>query len=310
MNNSTSDIRWLDREEINIVKWDQRIITAPNGLIYARSFYLDAMAENWSALVAGDYEYVMPLTWNRKYGFSYLYQPYFANALGVFGPNDQPFEVSSFLKKIPKKYSYWDIDLNENNIIPNLDFNSHYYTRINYFLGLKDDYEKIKTGYKRLATRMNKKATESNLEIFRDRQAAEIIRLYQIHYAKKHPSISERVWERLKRCMEIAFQNNLGDTYVASSPAGEPIAFYIMLKDQKFIYSLLGGSTQEGKKLGAFYFLTDAIIRDHASSGKIFRFEGSDMSGISFFNSMFGPEKTKYIHLKMNKLPFPFRLFK
>jgi hypothetical protein len=74
---SGSDIRYLERNEIDINKWDRCISNAPNGLIYARSFYLDSMAENWSALVTGDYLYVMPLTWNKKFGIKYLYQTVF-----------------------------------------------------------------------------------------------------------------------------------------------------------------------------------------------------------------------------------------
>ena len=84
MSNPSSDIRFLNRGEIDLEKWDRCIQDAPNGIIYARSFYLDAMAKNWSALVSGDYDMVMPLTWNRKYGFRYLYQPAFTAQLGLF----------------------------------------------------------------------------------------------------------------------------------------------------------------------------------------------------------------------------------
>ena len=56
MTEPVSDIRYLERNEIDTIKWDNCIGNAFNGLIYARSFYLDAMAENWSALVAGDYQ--------------------------------------------------------------------------------------------------------------------------------------------------------------------------------------------------------------------------------------------------------------
>src|SRR5580765_931871 len=64
MNEYSEDIRFLSRKEIAPEKWDQCISGAKNSLIYARSFYLDRMAKNWSALVLNDYEAVMPLTWN------------------------------------------------------------------------------------------------------------------------------------------------------------------------------------------------------------------------------------------------------
>src|SRR6266550_2768979 len=68
-------IHYLQRQDIDLIKWNACITAAPNGLIYARSFYLDAMtAEQWDGLVMGDYEAVMPLPWRRKFGFYYLYQ--------------------------------------------------------------------------------------------------------------------------------------------------------------------------------------------------------------------------------------------
>jgi len=70
-------IKHLQQKEIDKIKWDACISNAANGLIYGYSFYLDTMARHWDALVLNDYEAVMPLTWNKKYGFYYLYQPAF-----------------------------------------------------------------------------------------------------------------------------------------------------------------------------------------------------------------------------------------
>ena len=64
-----NQIKYLQYKEIDKAKWDVCITNAPNGLIYGYSFYLDCMARRWDALVLGDYEAVMPLTWNKKYGF-------------------------------------------------------------------------------------------------------------------------------------------------------------------------------------------------------------------------------------------------
>jgi hypothetical protein len=310
MNKSVSDIRYLERNEIDTVKWDNCIRIASNGLIYARSFYLDAMAENWSALVSGDYQYVMPLTWNKKAGFKYLYQPYFTKSLGVFGISRDSFEISSFLNAIPETFRYWDIDLNENNFVSTDLRKLHQYTRRNYFLSLTNDYEFIRQQYKRLANRMTKKAIDEQVQVIRNQTPSSIIRLYQRDYSNRHRRISEAIYERLIKCSVTAFENEMAETYLAKSLSGETLAYYMILKDERYIYSLLGGSTKEGKMKGAFYMLTDAIIRDHAGTNKIFRFEGSDIPGISFFDNLFGPERISYQHLVMNNLPFLIRLFK
>jgi hypothetical protein len=306
------DIRYLERHEIDTDKWDQCIIHAPNGLIYARTFYLDMMAGNWSAVIEGDYQYVMPLTWNKKYGFNYLYQPYFVKVLGVFGQSSIRFEISAFLNAIPGKFKYWDLDLNENNFVSgeNEKFRLDQYTRTNYFLPLLGNYEQIRLQYKRLANRMKKRAMDNALLIVRDVDPPTIIDLYRKDYSNKQRSISNAVFEKLKNCTDFAYRNKMAVTYLAKSSGGDTLAYYIVLQDHKFIYSLIGGSTKEGKKLGAFYLLTDAIIFDHAGTGKIFRFEGSDIPGISFFDALFGPEKITYQHIVMNNLPFPLKLFK
>lgn len=310
MTEPVSDIRYLERNEIDIIQWDNCIRHAPNGLIYARSFYLDAMAENWSALVAGDYQYVMPLTWNKKAGIKYLYQPYFTKSLGVFGNSRHSFEISSFLRAIPDMYRYWDIDLNENNFVSADIRKLRQRARRNYLLSLVNDYERISQQYKRLANRMTKKAIEGQVQIVRGESPALIIQLYRRDYENRHRRISASVYEKLTICSTNAFKNNLAETYLAKSPSGETLAYYMILKDEHYIYSLLGGSTKEGKLKGAFYLLTDGIIRDHAGTNKIFRFEGSDIPGVSFFDNLFGPERISYQHLVMNKLPFLIRFFK
>ena len=48
------NLQYLHRTQIDTQKWDQCITNAANGLLYAHSFYLDHMADNWDALVLGE----------------------------------------------------------------------------------------------------------------------------------------------------------------------------------------------------------------------------------------------------------------
>src|SRR6187402_2816093 len=100
----SSQIQYLVNKQIDKTKWDKCITEASNGLIYPYSFYLDTMAKHWDALVLNDYGAVMPLTWNKKYGFYYLYQPAFTASLGVFGKNLNKELIDDFIKNIPPKF--------------------------------------------------------------------------------------------------------------------------------------------------------------------------------------------------------------
>ena len=109
-------IKYLSQAEIDKSKWDACISNAPNGVIYAYSFYLDQMAKHWDALVLSegplsedDYKAVMPLTWNSKYGFYYLYQPAFTASLGIFGENISGTIIKKFFDAIPSKFKLIEI---------------------------------------------------------------------------------------------------------------------------------------------------------------------------------------------------------
>jgi len=58
------------------------------------------MADQWDALVLNDYEAVMPLTWNKKYGIHYLFQPFFCASLGVFAKKKKDI-VAPLLETYP-----------------------------------------------------------------------------------------------------------------------------------------------------------------------------------------------------------------
>jgi hypothetical protein len=77
-------IRHLKHSEIDLQKWDSCVQNAANALVYAESWYLDIVSPHWEALVADDYEYVMPLPVKRKFGIPFLVQPPLSQQLGVF----------------------------------------------------------------------------------------------------------------------------------------------------------------------------------------------------------------------------------
>ncbi len=60
-----NQLRVLKRKEIDEQKWNALIQTSVQSLPYALSYYLDAVAENWEAIVVGDYEASMPFVWLR-----------------------------------------------------------------------------------------------------------------------------------------------------------------------------------------------------------------------------------------------------
>src|SRR5690349_17783519 len=154
----TFNIQYLSHREIDKPKWDRCVKEADNGLIYGYSFYLDHMANQWDGLVLNDYEAIMPLTWNKKYGICYLYQPFLCAQLGVFGKKVDAKTSKSFLQVIPAKFKYWDISLNHQNILHLKDFNI--VLRDNFVLKLLPSYDQLYKNYRENTQRNIKKTLQ------------------------------------------------------------------------------------------------------------------------------------------------------
>ena len=134
-------IRFLKYNEIDKKKWDRSVDESVNNLIYAYSWYLDIVSPGWCALIENDYESLMPLTGNKKYGIDYLFPPYFTQQLGVFSRTTLSKEkVENFLKAIPSHYKFIESSLNTHNTFE-LSNEFKIKKNINIELGLDSSYE-------------------------------------------------------------------------------------------------------------------------------------------------------------------------
>jgi len=298
--NTNKHIQLIKEENIDREKWDACIDSADNGLIYPYSFYLDSQAKKWDGLVLNDYEAVMPLTWNRKYGIHYLYQPFLCAQLGLFGKNISPGLLQAFFEAIPEKFRYWDIYLNSGNNFT-LD-NFELYQRSNYILNLDKPYENLYKDYRENIKRNIQKSKQADCSLHKDINPGEVIAL-----ARKQMSIFARVtnkdFENTLYLYQLLYQRGKATTYGIISQKNTLLASCIFFFSHNRAYYILVGNNPLGKTLGASHMLIDAFIQDHAGQNLILDFEGSDIKTLAFFYSSFGAVEEKYTAIRKNKLP-------
>ena len=293
-------IQLIKGENINRKKWDACIDSADNGLIYPYSYYLDSQAKKWDGLVLNDYEAVMPLTWNRKYGIYYLYQPFVCAQLGLFGKNISAGLLQSFLEAIPKKFSFWDIYLNYGN---NFTLDSfELYPRSNYILRLDNPYEKLYHEYRENIKRNIQKAIQAGCSLHKDINPGEVLAL-----AKKQMKLFARVtkkdFDNTQNLYNLLYQSGKAIAYGIMSQKHNLLASCIFFFSHSRAYYILVGNTPLGKTLGTSHMLIDAFIQEHAGTNLILDFEGSDIKSLAFFYSSFGAVEEKYTAIRRNKLP-------
>ena len=307
-------LSYLPQQDIDKVKWDRCIDAASNGLIYAYSFYLDSMSRNWDALVLldesnpeGEYEVVMPLTWNKKFGIYYLYQPFFTASLGIFGNNISAEIVKAFLHNVPQKFKYWDFYLNKENVfaVPGYDI----YERKNYVLSLANNYHVLSARYAKSHVRNIKQAKQAGNEVKTDIPLEHIIDLAK-EQTKNFSPIADQDYENFSKLFSILKEKKQAITYGIYSSQQQLVASCVWLFSKDRAYYILVGNHPNGRTSGASHLLIDSFIQDHAEEKLILDFEGSDVKNLAWFYSSFGATEEKYAGIKLNRLPPIARLFK
>jgi hypothetical protein len=295
---------YKQRNEIDTLKWDNCITQASNGLIYPYSFYLDCMADNWDALILNDYEVVMPLTWRKKFGIHYLYQPPFTAQLGLFGKNISADLLQKFLTAIPSKFRLWEFSLNQGNVYQLNEFNL--FERVNYVLPMDQSYKNLYDNYRENIKRNIKKSIQYGSIILRDIDIAAITGL-----AKLQPnSGDENELVKFEKLYAFLKRQSMAKTYGVFSNRNELLASCVFTFSHNRAYYILVGNHPNGRTLGASHALIDAFIKDHSGQNLLLDFEGSDIRNLAFFYSSFGASEEKYPAIRLNQLPWYIRWMK
>lgn len=300
MSNPQIDI--IPSQNIDHQKWNGCIQNSSSPLIYAYTYYLDNMADNWSGIVVDDYDAVMPVPWRKKFGIRYCYDVPFVQQLGYF-TKDKDNYSKLFAEQLVDFCRYGDYNFNFQNIVADTK------QCINYIIDLLQDYKSIACNYKDdLENNLRKASKQSFTYLQEDYKTA--ITIYKDLYASRMPGITLKDYENFERlCGYLHQQNNVVVRKVISIN-NELLAVALLLKDEHRLYNLMNSTTITGRKTEANHFLFDEIFKEFAGSKYIFDFEGSDLPGVKKFYEKFGAMDQPYYRLHFNKLPALIRWIK
>ena len=279
-------IDYVKREDLDVAKYNDCIENSIQSRIYAFSWYLDIIADNWDVLVQDDYEAVMPVPWKQKYFIKYVTQPFFCQQLGVFSKHEISNEViRNFIKEIPNKFFRISLQLNAENSIDS----ERLVKKNNYVLALNKTSEVLIAGFSNNRKRDLKKAISSSLIIDEDISVKEFFKFYLLNdkYYDKHNSI-KNVLENI-----LQIKNGSLKLYGIRSN-GVLISCVLLLDDMKRVTYLVPVHNNLSKKNGAMTLLITTIIKKYQNSDYILDFEGSMVKGVASFYKSFGAEKEVY----------------
>ncbi len=288
---------FIKRKDIDESKWNACVESSAQSLPYAFSWYLDAVAENWDALVWRDYEFIMPLVWLRKLGVACLYQPYYCQQLGVYGNNPTETIISQFLQAAIKQYSYV-----HNNLNPSAEKVKDKFRLLpkkNLLLDLRKEYQLLAKKYSENHRRNISRSIKAGL-VFGETDIHSFQQFYlqNINRAKENFKPQHEII--FKQLTKSVLEKKAGKFFCITNKTGKLLAACLLLSHQNRIINIINTSSAEGKKSGASHFLFDQIIHLHASQILVLDFEGSSIEGVARFYEGFGASPEIFYNLQSN----------
>ncbi|KQT18212.1 hypothetical protein ASG31_05645 [Chryseobacterium sp. Leaf404] len=278
-------IRKLKYHEIDFEKYNQCIHTSEQKNWYARIEILDHLSGSWEVLVLNDYEAVMPVHLQKKYGIKLVSMPLFCQQLGVFSKTDNPKTNDVFLNFLKKKFTVFLYSFNDKN-----QFSTQLQTRKNYKIPVSDyaflrkkKYFKGRKSTVKVAQYLNFKECELNDE------TSEFIR-------RNYKGLLTKDFSKFEKYIFFLNQNKHIRLFGALKE-NELINLAIIIEDTCEFHLLALLNKEKNIADNGASFLVDKILEQHIGHTK-FDFMGGNIRGIEVFFKSFGAELCDYPYLQ------------
>jgi hypothetical protein len=295
-------IQIIPHASIDQKKWDKFIHASSFPLVFANSFYLNATAPRWDALVLGNFKAVMPLTVSKKLNIAYLHQPPFTSQLGIYGQVSKK-EMEAIEDILKKKYKLIEIEQNAS-----VKFSKHVKEKLTYVIDYKKGYT-----YNENTRRNIAKAKKADLAVREVKDETEVLKLAGsklIPWLKNTYKTTPKQANLLLKLLAGAQQNKALVTFVSHDQKGKQTALGYFIFNQFHCVFLKGFSFNKKDNTGSMPALLDHAIRHFEGKVKLFDFGGGTAPGLSTFYKGLGGKELAYQAYRVNNLPWPLKLIK
>ena len=287
-------MKLITRAHIDTELWNQRIKESAIENIFCYSWYLDATAKDWVAIVTDDYQTIVPLATSKKLGVAQVYQAQFTRELNIFGTEFNWGDVLGFLAK---DFKAIQLRSDQNDLLEESEIRTHQYLKLDAEL-------KFSSNAKRLIKKSEKVYTFKS-----STDPKPLIELFKQTAFQKIDTINTEDLRKLESLMNAAFRNQQGELIeVYKGDLFVGAGFF--LKDKKRVTYLKSAAIEEDKKAGAMYGLINFAIQKFKDDYNTFDFGGSDIENVANFYRKFGAEDRSYYNYTLNNLPAWFKALK
>ena len=301
----------LDRVSVENAAWDAFVDRSPQGILYCKSWWLDAVAPGrYKVLTVRSGETIRagwPITWMTDQDTFNLTMPLLTQKLGVlFAPSDAKYAedlanqhklTEALIESLPP-----GVMLNQSfheefkNWLPFYWRGFHQTTRYTYVLGDLRDTEVL---WNQMRSSMRNQVRKAQKNLVRIIETEDVEYFYRVNVKTYFRQNMEPPYSLdLVRRIDGACKRNAGrKIFIAEGADGLPHAAIYIVYDQRCAILLLSGGDEELRGSGAGSLLTWEAIRFASTVSKRFDFEGSMMRSIENFYRDFGGQQIPYFRI-------------
>jgi hypothetical protein len=288
-------MKLIERSAIDVEKWNKTVSDAAVENIFQYTWYLDAVCDQWAALVTENYKTVLPVAYTKKLGVKQMIQAPFTREYTIIG---NEFNWNEALEFLAPDFKGIHFRSDQKDLVKGGKKRKH------QGLDLKTDFQK---NYSTNAKRILKK-TES-FRIVTSNEPAVLLKLFKDHVAHKIETISASDLTALEKLMNESLSKKTGELLLVQQGA-EIVGGGFFLFGKNTVTYLKGASDEVSKKAGSMYFLMDQAMQRYSTTHSIFDFGGSDIEQVAGFYHKFGAQDRFYYDYVIDDLPFWFKTLK
>lgn len=294
-------IEHVTADRIDRDQWNDLLDRTANKLWYARSHVLDAASPGWEALIDRELGAIMPLTWRRKWGVAYLFQPFAVQQLGVFAPRPGPASTLRFLKAVPERFKHADIYLSDDRTDDGLQ-GWRFSSCRDHLIPVDRGIEAVRADYSTNHQRNLKRTDDAEKGFDPDVSVKELVRM--MAGSPQFRSWGIRPWQvvTLENVLNAAATHDQVSIWGVRR-RGRPIAGAFFVHWNGRTIFLKGLTLPEGRSMHAMHFLIDRMVQARCGKDRWLDLAGGNTPDLARFYAGFGAVTSLYLRAVMHRSP-------
>lgn len=289
-------MKFIQREHIDIEKWDALVKSDPNVAVFSLSSYLDAVAENWCIYTDDDYSKGIALPFTVRLGVKTCYTPIFLRYVEWIG--DQSPQFQDLIKVLKTSFAVGQLSVKQQ--IPDETAEEYVFQLIE---------SKTERTINSQAKRMLTKAMKNELHVTSSAETRGIQQIIAAELPQKIQSINTVSLSTLERLIANLRAEKLLEIRTIEKE-GKLLGGLYLVNFNGYKLYLKGAFEKEAKDVGAMYFVMKEAILQAEKDKLIFDFGGSRVEGVRRFNVNLGGNDRVYYSYQWNNAAFWFNLLK